>query len=311
MNKVLFAIVLALAALLFYQMTSTAPDSATQPRLRRPPAPPKVTLPPVANQPLAGANAALPVAAQALRPTSVPGANVHVSGDKRAHQLVMPYKLVHGLIMIQGDQVVGAPTEPEIPASGSASLSPLKLWPNGNVPFHIQPSLPQPERVLQALAMFDGSNVHFTPYNGEEDALVFEPGDENCYSYVGRMGGKQPLWISPSCSAPDIAHEVMHALGFIHEQNRSDRDSALIMHPENIDELFQINFEKMPSEYMKVSGLGEFDYQSLMMYPPWMFSKNGQSTMDPQSRDQLIQPSSRPNAGDLERINRAYPKGEK
>ncbi len=74
----------------------------------------------------------------------------------------------------------------------------------------------------------------------------------------------------------------------------------------NIEEDQKHNFEKLPAEYMKVSGLADFDYQSLMLYPPWMFAKPGQVTMEPKSRDRLIAPSPRLSAGDLDRINRAY-----
>jgi hypothetical protein len=114
------------------------------------------------------------------------------------------------------------------------------------------------------------------------------------------------VWISPECQPADIAHEILHALGFVHEQNRADRDNYIDVHFDNIDERYADNFEKLPQEFMRVSGLGEFDFQSLMIYPQWMFAKNGQSTMDPRLRDKLIQPSSRLSVGDVERLNKAY-----
>ena len=63
---------------------------------------------------------------------------------------------------------------------------------------------------------------------------------------VGKVGGKQPIWISPGCEATEVAREIMHALGFVHEQNRSERDQFLEVFPQNIEEPFIYNFDKLP-----------------------------------------------------------------
>ena len=44
----------------------------------------------------------------------------------------------------------------------------------------------------------------------------------SCNSHVGRIGGQQFVNMMPWCF-PTI-HEIMHALGFGHEENRRDRD---------------------------------------------------------------------------------------
>ena len=98
----------------------------------------------------------------------------------------------------------------------------------------------------------------------------------------------------------------MHALGFIHEQNRADRDDFITVNFDSIDERYKDNFEKLPPYFMNVSGQGNFDYESLMMYPVWMFVKGGQSTMESKFRDHPIQPGTRPSKSDLERIEKAY-----
>jgi len=52
---------------------------------------------------------------------------------------------------------------------------------------------------------------------------------------VGRIGGKQELSIGNGCEYSDtIKHELMHALGFFHEQSRTDRDDHVIIYPDNI-----------------------------------------------------------------------------
>jgi hypothetical protein len=235
-----------------------------------------------------------------------PAPRPRVVREKSGKKLALRYKIINNMYIVQGDIVAGGVVPGENPPEdGRVEMDPLRLWPNV-IPYHIQPDVPNKERILEALKMFEGTAVQFVPENGETDVLVFEQGEKHCWSYLGKASGKQPIWISPLCSSSDIAHEIMHALGFVHEQNRSDRDNYIDVHPENIEDEYVFNFEKLPQEYMRVSGSLEFDYQSLMMYPPWMFAKGGRNTMEPKQRDKLIDPQPRLSTGDIERLNRAY-----
>lgn len=56
-----------------------------------------------------------------------------------------------------------------------------------------------------------------------------------CSSNVGRRGGEQPIHLGYYCKRiGTVMHEMMHALGIIHEQSRSDRDKFIKVKFENI-----------------------------------------------------------------------------
>jgi len=243
-----------------------------------------------------------PSAGHAIPETAPPEPKLVTEKTKMA----LRYKIHNGLFIVQGDVVAGAVIQGQNPPpDGLVEMEPVELWPRV-IPYHIQPDVVAPERVEAAIRMFDGTAVQFVKHGNEEYALVFEQGDKHCLSYIGKVVAKQQIWISPNCAPDDIAHEILHALGFVHEQNRSDRDNFLDVHPDNIEEEYVHNFEKLPQDFMKVSGLAEFDYQSLMMYPPTMFAKGGRNTMEPKNRDRIINPEKRLSRGDIDRLNRAY-----
>jgi hypothetical protein len=221
-----------------------------------------------------------------------------------APSLTHEFKVEDGVAVVDGDIVVG--DAPSGKSSGSALLSALSLWPTHEIPYFIQPSLSDPARVTEAIRLFEGTSVQFVPYTNQPDVLVFQEGTRTCKSYMGRIGGKQPIFLAPACGPYEIAHELMHALGFVHEQNRFDRDHFLKINKENIDERYLVNFERMPAEFMRLSGSTEFGYDSIMIYPPFMFSKNGRPTMEPIVDGKQINPSHTLSADDIARVNAYY-----
>ena len=57
----------------------------------------------------------------------------------------------------------------------------------------------------------------------------------SCFSYLGMIGGRQTVNIGRGCEYKGIVqHEILHALGRVHEQSRPDRDQYVIINKNNI-----------------------------------------------------------------------------
>ena len=57
----------------------------------------------------------------------------------------------------------------------------------------------------------------------------------SCSSYVGRKGGNQEIILESGCGIlSTVLHEMMHAIGFLHEQARGDRDDFVEVNLKNI-----------------------------------------------------------------------------
>ncbi|REC61086.1 flavastacin [Chryseobacterium pennae] len=67
-----------------------------------------------------------------------------------------------------------------------------------------------------------------------------------------------------------IAHETMHSMGIMHEQCRPDRGQYMIVNLNRADQRYLINFNIDPT----MSGYGDFDFESVMMYGPTDFAIN-------------------------------------
>ncbi|KAG7242437.1 hypothetical protein INR49_022826 [Caranx melampygus] len=110
----------------------------------------------------------------------------------------------------------------------------------------------------------------------DRDFLSFFSGS-GCWSYLGRQGGKQYVSLKKDgCLYTGIVqHEVLHALGFHHEQVRSDRDQHVNILFHNIQEGKESNFRKVDTNNLATP----YDFESVMHYSKYAFSKNWQPTI--------------------------------
>ncbi|CAM6006491.1 unnamed protein product, partial [Sphagnum balticum] len=116
------------------------------------------------------------------------------------------------------------------------------------------------EIMRETCAYTDSSYVQLAPIDG-------------CWAVVGRIGGS--LSVDKSCiSRGVVMHELLHTIGFFHEQSRSDRDRYVIIYWKNIDDDDANQFTKMSLSETNVLST-EYDYDSIMHYGQYAFTKNG------------------------------------
>lgn len=146
--------------------------------------------------------------------------------------------------------------------------------------------------------------IRFVNRTTETDYLQIAPGD-GCWSHMGRTGGPQAVSLGGGClSRGAIQHELNHALGFHHEQSRSDRDDYVRIVTEFISDENLANFNKE-----NTNNLGqEYDYSSIMHYGRYAFTNTtGQATIIP-IKDPNADIGQRVGLSnlDLAKINRLY-----
>ncbi|OQS05143.1 hypothetical protein THRCLA_02674 [Thraustotheca clavata] len=61
--------------------------------------------------------------------------------------------------------------------------------------------------------------------NDCDDFVDFTPTESSCYSFIGRVGGRQALGISDDCGRGNLIHVLLHAIGLHHPIVRPDRDA--------------------------------------------------------------------------------------
>ncbi|XP_065652522.1 uncharacterized protein LOC136079838 [Hydra vulgaris] len=148
--------------------------------------------------------------------------------------------------------------------------------------------------------------------------------DDGCFSnYVGKQGiQKQRIHIGYDCDTKGtILHEMLHAMGFVHEHQRCDRDSYI--------EIVKPNINHLEGDYV----LRQFDYHyiqqthyfsaydifSIMHYNLWANAKNKKRTANTKTirlkpefmnltkdMDELIGKMGRMSDTDIKEVNTLY-----
>ncbi|XP_067350055.1 low choriolytic enzyme-like [Channa argus] len=129
--------------------------------------------------------------------------------------------------------------------------------------------------ITSAIKSFSTSTcIRFIPRT-TETAYVNIQSYNGCYSYVGRQGNAQTVSLNRNgcIYVGTVQHELIHVLGFNHEQCRSDRDQHIQVLLQNVISGMEYNFNKINT----LNQGTPYDYSSVMHYGRLAFSKDNVS----------------------------------
>ncbi|XP_031421110.1 low choriolytic enzyme-like [Clupea harengus] len=159
--------------------------------------------------------------------------------------------------------------------------------------------------IQRGLDSFSSSTcIRFVRRNNQREYLSIQS-HNGCYSYVGRLGNGQTLSLSrQGCIYHNtVQHELLHALGFNHEQCRSDRDQYIRVLLQNVQSGLEYAFDKIAT----LNQGTPYDYNSVMQYHKYAFSKNNQPTMVPYPDPNVpFATATEMTKNDILRVNRLY-----
>jgi hypothetical protein len=243
------------------------------------------------------------------------------------------YEIVDDLAVAGGDMILGLASEFEglgedheivlTPESNKMSAHCLwflvtiwckgRLWPDATVPYTFADdwgadNATMRARIVTAMGLIEAvTAVRFVPRSGQEDYVRFRNSD-GCSSWVGRDGGRQNVNLSVRCGTGAVVHEILHALGLLHEHQRSDRNAFVQILWDNIQSSMKHNFFQEERSY----DIGSYDYDSIMHYHGSAFCRET-STGDCVGATILTVPPGTTigrdvlSAGDISALNRLYP----
>ncbi len=146
------------------------------------------------------------------------------------------------------------------------------------VPYYIDPTYFDADQAVviedAIIKLSEAVNVvQFIPRSNQAAYIHIQDNGTGCNSIIGKIGtGKSQelnLRRNSCLNIGTIQHELLHAIGFRHEQARPDRDAYVRINFDNIDEKQKSNFVIAESSQLLGS---QYDYGSVMHYSRTAFA---------------------------------------
>jgi hypothetical protein len=223
----------------------------------------------------------------------------------------------------EGDMIFPDGFDPTDSSRGVA-IHGNKQWPSGVVPYDIsaitsaadQKTITDAMQTLMYAVATPKANtqertacVFFRPRTSTDKVYFKIQYGTGCSANVGYMTNYQSVMTlqQNGCFySRTIQHELMHVLGFHHEQCRPDRDSFLTVNLENVEANMRHNFNKYVWGSSVQNQGSTYDYASIMHYDTTAFTMNGKPTMVPRQAGAIIGKATVLSATDIAEVRHYY-----
>ncbi|WP_345992107.1 M12 family metallopeptidase [Chryseobacterium sp. Chry.R1] len=218
------------------------------------------------------------------------------------------YERKNGMNFFQGDIVLSDKqlAEDNSANKGGATLS---RWPNGKIYYTVASNMGSinANKITSAVNEYNTkTNTQWIPRTNQSNYVEFIFGSSSGYdgwAHIGYQGGKQNISLDQNISTASVIHEMGHTVGLYHEHCRKDRDQYVSIQWDNIQSGQAYNF----NIYNSGTDIGPFNINSVMMYWPTSYSKNGLPTIKKADNTNFTYNRTGFTTGDINTINAMYP----
>ncbi len=218
------------------------------------------------------------------------------------------YERKNGMNFFQGDIVL---TDKQLSEGnevnkGGASYS---RWPNGKIYYTIAGNMGSinVNKINSAISEYNNkTNTQWIYRTNQANYVEFIFGSSSGsdgWAHIGYQGGKQTISLDQYISVGSVIHEMGHTVGLYHEHTRKDRDQYVKILWNNIQNGQSYNF----NIYNSGTDIGPFNINSVMMYWPTSYSKNGLPTITRADNSNFTYNRTGFTTGDINTINAMYP----
>uniref|UniRef100_A0A7M5WZJ0 Metalloendopeptidase n=1 Tax=Clytia hemisphaerica TaxID=252671 RepID=A0A7M5WZJ0_9CNID len=234
---------------------------------------------------------------------------------------------INELLGYEGDEMILSEEQQKRGVSTS-----IRLWRDQNtgvihIPYEIDSSIASSDhpKILRHISEMNEaircSQEAWKPKTPQDKHYVLFRNSAGCSSYLGITKFQdskdpsktyQPISLAAGCirfNQGTVLHEMLHCMGFSHEQSRSDRDEYVTINWSNIIANRERNFQKV-SNMMDGSKETDYDYGSVLHYGRNSFGKtvNGvkQETITPKDSNAAIGQRNGMSKLDIEELNLIY-----
>ncbi|RXM52698.1 MULTISPECIES: M12 family metallopeptidase [unclassified Chryseobacterium] len=218
------------------------------------------------------------------------------------------YERKNGMNFFQGDIVL---SDQQLAEGGTASKggATYSRWPNRTIYYTIAGNMGSinVNKINTAVNEYNSkTNARWVQRTNQSNYVEFVFGSSNGsdgWAHIGYQGGKQTISLDQYISVGSVIHEMGHTVGLYHEHSRQDRDQYVSIQWGNIQDGQGYNFNK----YTSGTDIGPFNINSVMMYWPNSYSKNGLPTIKRANGTNFTYNRTGFTTGDINTINAMYP----